>query len=372
MLSLAESQKASSIKTVQSLLKVGSSALLGNIAASSSSLYLGSGCSCVYHDGGADRNGLLSAAACSCRCVKCKGSGAAGLLPAANAAEIKWYNPERERIFDTLHKSYVPAMHPPESLANDLADKTIITVGEVHSNPIHHKVEFEVIRSLANIKSPETMAIGLECFYRQHQRALNRFVFMHQDMGILKTETNWDETWGYDLNYYAKIFNFAAKNKIRLIGLNVPIQVTKLVSAVGFEQLPGQIKKLMPEVDFNVESHLQYFVQSMRGSTHMSESSESFRRMYEAQTLWDEYMAESASNYIRQFPKSTLVVLAGLGHVIGRASIPDRIEKRVQSAPFVIVPQQVDWNENNGLPLIDQPLTQQDCDWAWYTQREIA
>ena len=37
------------------------------------------------------------------------------------------------------------------------------------------------------------------------------------------------ETWGYDLNYYAKIFNFAAIYGIRLVGLNVPIQVIYLL-----------------------------------------------------------------------------------------------------------------------------------------------
>lgn len=106
----------------------------------------------------------------------------------------------------------------------------------------------------------QEMAIGLECFYRQHQRALDRFVFNHRNLAILKRETKWDgwtfihsfiltihkhtvlkilyssfkltnvilyfsETWGYDLNYYAKIFNFAAVYGIRLVGLNAPLQV---------------------------------------------------------------------------------------------------------------------------------------------------
>lgn len=84
-------------------------------------------------------------------------------------------------------------------------------------------------------------------------------------------------------------------------------------------------------------------------------------------------MAESASMFLSQNQGMTLCVIAGVGHVIGRAGIPDRIMRRQrqqtpqqveQEVPFVIVPQQVDWLDN-GLPDIDVPLAQADCDWAW-------
>ena len=105
-------------------------------------------------------------------------------------------------------------------------------------------------------------------------------------------------------------------------------------------------------------------------------------RLYETQCLWDEYMAESASIYLQDYPESTLVVLAGSGHVVGRTGIPNRIEKRMRTLtstfdettlnpPFVIVPLQVDWLPSTGLPDVDLPLTREDCDWAWYTEKEI-
>jgi uncharacterized iron-regulated protein len=94
-------------------------------------------------------------------------------------------------------------------------------------------------------------------------------------------------------------------------------------------------------------------------------------RLYEAQCLWDEYMADSAAQYITRYPAKTLVVIAGSGHVVGRAGIPNRIKRRLKGAdPFVIVPQQVDWLPT-GLPDVEIPLGRQDCDWAWYTEKEI-
>ena len=38
-------------------------------------------------------------------------------------------------------------------------------------------------------------------------------------------------------------------------------------------------------------------------------------KYYQAQTLWDEYMAESAAKYMDSHPDSRLVVLAGASHV---------------------------------------------------------
>lgn len=303
-----------------------------------------------------------------CKCFKC--------IKAANAvddSEEEWYNPKNERIFDTLHNSYLPA-HPELYLPRDLGSKRIITIGEVHSNPCHHRVEFEIIRSLASFKDPSNIAIGLECFYRQHQKALDRFVYYHNDMATLKEETKWTETWGYDLNYYAKIFNFAAKKGIRLVGLNVPIEVASLVGRVGIDNIPPVLKSLLPNVDLKDEKHRNFFMDSIKSSGHNINDNAAVNRMYEVQTLWDEYMSESAANYINKFPESVLVVIAGTGHVQGRVSIPNRIQKRISTSasnPFVIVPQQVMWSKENGLPIVDSPLSPDDCDWAWYTEREI-
>lgn len=194
---------------------------------------------------------------------------------------------------------------------------------------------------------------------------------MHKDLGLLKYETDWDNTWGYDLNYYAKIFNFAAQNGVRLLGLNMPIQVAKLVSEMGLDNLPESLRKLLPEVDLSVEKHKDLFRRALSIGGHDIKDVDKFERLYETQVLWEEYMSETVSSYVSQFPHSTIVVIAGLGHIIGRVAIPDRIQKRTGLYPFVIVPQQVDWSKETGLPLVDSPVRYQDADWAWYTQKEI-
>ena len=306
-------------------------------------------------------------------CTKCGTVGCESPL-CNKAGASEWYNPDNERIFDTYHKSYLPA-RPELYLSKErLEGKKVITIGETHTNPLCHRLELDVIRALAmnNVQKGQKMAIGLECFFRQHQDALDRFVFNHHDLATLKRETDWEKSWGYDLNYYAKIFNFASTHGIRLIGLNIPYPVAQLVGEVGLANVPSKLKKLLPDIDLGVTKHREQFEAAIGAfGGHGTMESDAFTRMYEVQTLWDEYMAESAAMYNDQHPDDLLVVIAGVGHVAGRVGIPDRISRRVKAEPFVIVPLAVDWIASSGLPDVTLPLSLDDCDWAWYTEREL-
>ena len=282
-----------------------------------------------------------------------------------------WYNPANERIYDVRKKSFLPVSQL-KVLQKELNGQRIVSIGELHSNPCHHRVEFNIIKSLVETRNPGTLSIGLECFYRQHQKALDDYVFRHRDFGTLKASTKWDSTWGYDLNYYAKIFNYACVHGIRLVGLNVPYPVIKLVSNYGLANLPADLRRLLPDIDLSNEDHKAQFLELM-GVHGEVQAPAALQRYYEAQCLWDEYMAETASNLIRKDSKaeSLLVLITGAGHVMGRTGIPNRIQKRCGQLPFVIVPQQVDWSSTTGLPDVEHPPSFADCDWAWYTEKEV-
>ena len=245
-----------------------------------------------------------------------------------------------------------------------------------------------MLTSLVDYLGTKKLAIGMECFYRQHQNALDNFVFDHGSMGKLKEETNWKETWGYDLFNYAKILNYAHVNKIRIVGLNIPLQVVEFVSRNGYDSLPEAFKELIPGLDLSNAKHKRRFYEmigmfpdegsaindgtsSLSSNVHGKLSNKQLENLYEAQTIWDEYMADSASNFLNQNPSQELLLICGVGHAMGRANIPDRITKRTNERPFVIVPYEVSWVDETGLPDIDVPPAIADCDWAWFTEPEI-
>lgn len=76
-------------------------------------------------------------------------------------------------------------------------------------------------------------------------------MFIHKDFDLLQKETSWKSTWGYDLNFYAKIFRFAAANNIRLVGLNAPYELARLVGEEGLDNLPDKIKPFLPDIDLS-------------------------------------------------------------------------------------------------------------------------
>lgn len=69
-----------------------------------------------------------------------------------------------------------------------------------------------------------------------------------------------------------------------------------MIGKVGLDGLPKQVKTVMPEMDLGQEMHRRRFEETMSGFMHGSDVDDTqMSRMYEAQTLWDEYMAETAS-----------------------------------------------------------------------------
>merc|ERR1711871_192528 len=139
------------------------------------------------------------------------------------------------------------------------------------------------------------------------------------------------------------------------------------------DNLDPKLKAQLPEVNLGNAKHRTQFEEAI-GFAH-GESSMTFEnidKMYQVQCLWEDYMSESCSIYLNRYPDSKLCVIAGLGHVKVRVGIPDRIASRTKNIkPFVIVPEQVDWSFETGLPDIDAPLKKDDCDWAWYTEQVI-
>lgn len=71
----------------------------------------------------------------------------------------------------------------------------------------------------------------------------------------------------------------------------------RLAGQLGMAGLPKQVTEILPEMDLGQEAHRRRFEETINGFQHGGAAidDDAMSRMYEAQTLWDEYMAESAS-----------------------------------------------------------------------------
>ena len=309
-------------------------------------------------------------------------------------------------VYDTKTGAFLPA-DPQRYLtaalkaASDDGDlPRVIFAGEEHTHKLHHALQLEVIKAVDALDDAPTL-IGLEMCWRQHQPALDAFVFGDEargggDLEKLAKRTMWERTWGYPIELYAPVLSLARERGLRLCGLNAPYAIVQAVSRVGLDGVDPQLRNFLPDVDLTNADHRRRFVEAIGGrvetdgtvvppagdGTHGALTVQEVQRSYEAMTLWDEFMASSVAGYVSSEPKrgaglnggsssgtERMVVMVGSSHVRGRVGLPDRYTKRSQLPTFTMVPLSVPWPAvGNKPPAIDQPLGASEADWVLYTK----
>ena len=182
--------------------------------------------------------------------------------------------------------------------------------------------------------------------------------------------------------------------------------ILKAVSRSGLEGLRPELRQLLPDVDLSNREHRRRFSEAIRGvggnadpslagsgmrvvspvaaeddQLHSPMDPADFEHMYEAMTLWDEFMASSIAGYVRTEPKQgagpfggtslgteRMVVLVGSSHVRGRVGIPDRFSKRTKLDTFTMVP--ASWT-SAGRPAGSEKLPASEADWVLYTRPQL-
>ena len=92
------------------------------------------------------------------------------------------YAKRRSILYDTRAGSFIspdPRAHILSALQRSAVDGVlprVIFAGEEHTHPLHHAMQYELIKAVNEIDDQPLM-IGLEMCWRQHQRALDAFVF---------------------------------------------------------------------------------------------------------------------------------------------------------------------------------------------------
>jgi len=224
-----------------------------------------------------------------------------------------------------------------------VAAARVVCVGEDHPNPHHHWFQLEVMTQVASRKH-DKLALGMEMFQRPYQGVLDDFAAKRIDERSLLSRSGWEERWGYDYGFYGPTIAKAIAAGATLLALNTPKELTKKVVKKGVESLTPDEKKQMPELVLDDKAHRAWFDATMEdmggaeahgsGDKSGDKSDDKAKkdmpspdRIYTAQVLWDETMADGAARWSKATPTGTLVLLAGNGHCHDSA-IVNRIKRR--------------------------------------------
>jgi uncharacterized iron-regulated protein len=227
-----------------------------------------------------------------------------------------------------------------EAFWTQLAGARVACVGEDHPNPHHHWFQLEAVTQLVARRPGAPFALGMEMFQRPFQGVLDDFAANRIDEAALLSRSGWEERWGYDFGFYRPTMHKAIAAGGKLLALNAPRELVKRVVRVGVEGLAPDEQRQLPELDLDSQAHRAWFEATMEelGGAHGHGSKSApddaahanvpnGDRIYAAQVLWDETMADGAATWAKQHPGGLLVLLAGNGHCHDSAIIA-RVRRR--------------------------------------------
>ncbi|MDX9714203.1 MAG: ChaN family lipoprotein [Dissulfurispiraceae bacterium] len=227
----------------------------------------------------------------------------------------------------------LPAVLSIRETVLQVKDKKIIYVGEEHNKFSHHLTQLEVIRTLH--EQGKKVVIGMEMFYRTSQSALDAYTSGEIDEREFLKRSAYFRQWGFDYSLYKPILDYARKHGIRIIALNLPRKIVSKVGASGIDSLsPDERSQLPSYMDYSDEDYKSRLAAILE--THSGAAKRSFDYFFQAQVLWDEYMAESVDMFIGRNPDHTMVVIVGGGHLSYGSGIPRRAYRR-NSLPYAII-----------------------------------
>lgn len=248
------------------------------------------------------------------------------------SAGSRMQHPESSSAID------LPVVKPNEALSlAQVIEQThsarVVLVGETHTRYDHHLVQLEILKYLYQ-KSPD-LALGVEWFQQPFQSHLDDYIAGKITEKEMLHLTEYFTRWKYDYRLYQPILQYARENKIPLIALNAPRELTRALAETEVDDLPPGLKAQLPESydwsDKEYENRLRDIFE-----LH-PEYSGKFENFMRSQLTWDESMAERAAQYLQQNPDTRMLVFAGSGHIMFGSGIPNRIKRRIDADQFSIL-----------------------------------
>ncbi len=173
-------------------------------------------------------------------------------------------------------------------------------------------------------------------FQRPFQSALDDYISGKIDERTFLRRSQYFKRWGFDYHLYRPIVEFCRENGIPVVALNLKKEISRKIARVGIDALDTSERAALPkEMDMSnrqYRAHLQEIF-----SKHSASSLGNFEYFFQAQVGWDETMADSVVSYLKGHGDTTMVVIAGVGHIAYAFGIPSRVERRMPGIDYSII-----------------------------------
>jgi uncharacterized iron-regulated protein len=211
-------------------------------------------------------------------------------------------------------------------MLKDMADSQVIYIGENHTDPVHHRIQLQVIQDLA---AQHQTAVGLEMIDHSYQPVLDKWSQGGLSEQEFLEKLHWYANWRYNFDLYRGIFETAREQHLPLIGLNLPFHIPPKIAVGGIDNLLPEDAAHLPQTLTLTDPEHRAYVENIF-NMHRLKGRENFEYFYAAQCTWEDTMAETIAGNLNH---RKMIVLAGNGHIVRKFGIPNRVFSRTR-APF--------------------------------------
>lgn len=228
-----------------------------------------------------------------------------------------------------------------DSLIDHLSTSPIIYVGETHTSAQDHRFQQEILKGLY-ARNPSLM-VAMEMFPREVQPWLDRY-----SQGLIPEKeflekVDWEKNWGYSFDLYRGLMHLARARRLKIIGLNAPIEVIDKIGQNGLSSLPpAERNRLASDFHFDHPQHREYLRREF--AHHPRGNIKDFDTFVEAQLGWEETMAETLARVTASFSKEQqILVFIGKGHLLHRLGVPRLTRLRNDLTFKTVIPIPLDY-----------------------------
>ncbi len=240
---------------------------------------------------------------------------------------------------DGLHEIQTPA------LLADLAGADVVFAGEQHDNTVFHALQLELLKAMD--RGRDDLLLSMEMFERDVQPVLDQYL----DNKIVEAEfLKKARPWPNYRQDYRPLVEYARNRGIPVLAANVPRRHARSVAKKGLEALEDldteERKTAAAEILSGSKAYRKRFSGVMKGM-----DGDRLDRMFKAQCLKDDTMAESIHAYLEANPGIRRVLHLngsfhsshGLGTVYGLRKRRPQLKTKVVTCVAVDNPLAVDW-----------------------------
>jgi uncharacterized iron-regulated protein len=214
------------------------------------------------------------------------------------------------------------------ALDDAVRSATVVFYGEAHDDRRQHEYERELLGEIAAAAPPGTpVLVGMEMFQRPFQQPLDDYCAGRIDEKEMLRRTEYFKRWNFDWTFYAPLWRWCREHGGRVVALNAEASITAKIRREGLAKLtPDERSQVAADVDLGNAAHRERILAVLKNHPMQPGQIENY---YEAMTVWDETMADSAADALAAAGTGArMLVVAGRGHVEDGTGIPDRLERR--------------------------------------------